>query len=160
MFTICSLYIHNIFTIYSLHMFIVWSLYVHFTIHYTLLTKINWPPGNKLIENQRTCTVTLCLKLYVHYMFTIYSFYVHYIFTVCSLYVHYMFTIYFTIYSLYIHYICSLYGHYMFTICSLYAHYMFTTHYTLLTKINWPSGNKLVENQRKCIVTSCLKVTW
>ena len=29
---------------------------------YTLLTRINWPPGNKLIENQRKCPVTSCLK--------------------------------------------------------------------------------------------------
>ena len=36
------------------------SLFVH-----TLLAKINWPPGNKLIENHTKCTVTtLCLQSY------------------------------------------------------------------------------------------------
>ena len=40
------------------------------------------------------------------------------------------------------------------------------TDFTLLDKINWPSGNKLIEHQTKCTITSCLKkltygeVTW
>ena len=28
----------------------------------TILAKINWPPGHKLIENQRKCTITSCLN--------------------------------------------------------------------------------------------------
>ena len=28
---------------------------------------------------------------------------------------------------------------------------------TLLAAINWPLGDKLIENQRKCTITSCLQ---
>ena len=68
LFTICSLYVHYMFTICSVKVSLYKKLYI--SIHYMF---------------------TVC-SLYVHYMFTICSLYVHCIFTVCSLYVRYTFT--------------------------------------------------------------------
>ena len=78
MFTICSLYVHYMFAIYSL------CIHHIFTMFHYMFTECS-------LNVHYILTIS---SLDLHYMFTIYSLYVHYIFTRCSLYIHCMFTIY------------------------------------------------------------------
>ena len=123
MFTICSVYIHCIFTggSYIRYLAVIYIYIVHLYIHYIF---------------------TIC-TLYVPYIFTVYSLYFHYMFPICSLYVHYMFTT----CSLHVHY----YVNSMFTIYSLYNHYIIINdeYVTLLSNYCKASGNT-AKDEQKC----------
>ena len=154
MFTIYSLYIDFIITIYSLcnpftwfipllqhgsdlstfpqrvsycihYMFTICSLYIDFRITICSLYV------HYVTHSHRSSLYYNMDLIYLHFLrefltvFTVLSQYVHYMFTICSLYIDFIITI----CSLYVHYILtleSLYVHYIFTICSLYTHYILT----------------------------------